>query len=69
MSPLRPENIICPRKCNIAEAKDKDFKITIMNMFKGLVLVSILLLRRDTMTITNLIWKTFNWGLLTVSEV
>lgn len=26
----------CPKKCNIAEAKDKDFKITIMNIFKDL---------------------------------
>lgn len=38
VSPLEPSdpNIVAPEKCNIAETHDKDFKISIMNMFKDL---------------------------------
>lgn len=33
---LRKSTTVGPEKCNIAEAQEKDLKITIMNMFKDL---------------------------------
>lgn len=38
MTPPEPSNYTKagPKKCNLAEAQDKDFKITAMNMFKDL---------------------------------
>lgn len=38
MSPSEASNPIAvgPEKCNVATAQDKDFKMTIMNIFKDL---------------------------------
>lgn len=35
-NPNSQDNMLPPEKCNIAEAQEKDIKITIMNNFKNL---------------------------------